>query len=425
MAKQNSEYSTQLDLLTDYLFANRETILNAWRMRCASDPASPKHTNFSREEFNDQIPSLLNYLSQRIKGEKKNNNVLEFSEEHGLHRWQSGYSLSELSRELSHLYEVIQERFQAFLDLYPDTQAQVMTHAHRQLLELAKDLNLGSILYFDQLRQTAAAEQVRTLENALKNLEEITKQRGEHLRQVSHDLRGNLGLMSGATASLQLPKKESDRQKFLEMLAKNIRAAEDMLTQLMNYARLEAGQEVIENQPFDASELLQKIIKRFEGLAKTKKLKLNVDGPPKLLVVGDPMKIERIIQNLLLNALKYTEKGWVNVTWIQETDSRWQVSVQDTGPGLKEGVVSLLAQQLQPYVHSTSSHRQVEILDPEVPATRLSNKQSSENSGEGIGLFIVKRLCELLKANMEIETSEKGTLIRIRLLINQKQESHS
>ncbi len=424
MAKQNSEYTTQLDLLTDYLYASRENMLNAWRMRCASDPASPTHTNFSREEFNDQIPSLLNHLSQRIRGEKGKANALEFSEEHGLHRWQSGYSLSELSRELSQLYEVIQERFQAFLDLYPDTQAQVMTHAHRQLLELAKDLNLGSILYFDQLRQTAAAEQVQTLENALKNLEEITKQRGEHLRQVSHDLRGNLGLMSGATASLQLPKKESDRQKFLEMLAKNIRAAEDMLTQLMNYARLEAGQEVIESESFDASELLRKIVKRFEGLAKTKKLKLNVDGPAKLLVVGDPIKVERIIQNLLLNALKYTEKGWVSLTWVMETDARWQVSVQDTGPGLKKGVVSLLAQQLQPYVHSTSSHRQEGLIDLDVPETHVDPNQS-HSSGEGIGLFIIKRLCELLKANMEIETSEKGTLIRIRLLINQKQESHS
>ncbi len=421
MGKQNSGYTDQVNKLTDYLFSRRETILNVWRNRCTEDQELFTGVSFSREEFNDELSVLLNVLSQRLLGEAEQANAIEHSGTHGLHRWQRGYTLGELVHELNYFYEVIEEQFVSFLELYPETQAQVMAQAYSQLLKLSKDINRGSVMYFDQLRQTAALKQVQTLEEALSNLETITQQRGEHLRQVSHDLQGSLGMLSGVANLLKLPGKKADREKFMEILTRNLQAVESMLGQLMNYARMEAGQEVVENQPFDASELLHQLVRSVEGLAAQKQLVLQADGPEHLPVRGDALKVQRIVQNLLLNALMYTQKGWVNVSWGVENQDRWVVAIQDTGPGLLQGPAALLAHQLQPMVEPSSSYQ------PEGPLNHgegLSQKPDKnayfQAPGEGIGLFIVKRMCELLKASMDIETSEKGTLIRIRFLIKPK-----
>lgn len=108
-----------------------------------------------------------------------------------------------------------------------------------------------------------------------------------------------------------------------------------------------------------------------------------------------------------------------------ENDTRWILSVQDTGPGLSSGPPALLATQLRALAEPTSSHQPGgpdEYPSGSIPATSEQKNEASQPpaGGEGIGLFIVKSLCELMKASMDIETSERGTLIRLRLLVNQR-----
>ena len=423
MAKSTPDHDFQLHQLRDYLYARRESILNQWRTRCAVEEELHTRTSFSREEFNDQLPVLLNIFSQRIVDEPEEADAIDRSGQHGLHRWQRGYSLAELFNELNNFYDVVENELHQFLELYPQTLPQVITQAHRQLLRLSKDMTMGSMMYYDQLRQTTAAEQAQALQLALDNIQQLTRQRSEHLRQASHDLRGSFGILSGAAHLLQLPSKEEERAQYLEMLSRNLLLTQHMLNQLMDYARLEAGQESVDSKSFDAADLLRDLVKGAQGFAKSRNLILRADGPDKLPVVGDALKVQRIVQNLLVNALKYTPSGWVSVSWTLENDTRWVVSVQDTGPGLSEGPTALLADQLQPLVEPTGSHQPDSPKDypgESVPPTNHKKGESSQRDGEGLGLFVVKRLCELLKASMDIETSQAGTLIRIRLLVNQQ-----
>ena len=74
-------------------------------------------------------------------------------------------------------------------------------------------------------------------------------------------------------------------------------------------ARLQAGQEERRVAPFDAAELLRRLCDDVRPLADAKKLSLALDGPATLTVEGDAVKVRRIAQNLLLNALKYTRAG--------------------------------------------------------------------------------------------------------------------
>ena len=152
-----------------------------------------------------------------------------------------------------------------------------------------------------------------------------------------------------------------------------------------------------------------------------------MSGPDSLLVHGDRAKVQRVLQNLLLNALKYTQSGGVTVIWGdgKSLDTQeWMFCVQDTGPGLDAGPGAPLARQL--YEATQTAHAVDDIhaaertavdmpTAPTVPA-QSTTLPASELPGEGVGLSIVKRLCELLDASLELETSPgKGSTFRVVL----------
>jgi signal transduction histidine kinase len=149
-----------------------------------------------------------------------------------------------------------------------------------------------------------------------------------------------------------------------------------------------------------------------------------MDGPSTLPVEGDKPKVLRILQNLLLNAVKYTEKGGVSVSWgldkTRDTD-RWTFSVQDTGPGLDEPHAASLAQELSDatvvseQTKDASEDRRRDMAGAETVASE-SGGAPDQRHGEGVGLSIVKRLCELLDASLELATEPgQGSTFRVIL----------
>ncbi|GAB3739526.1 CheR family methyltransferase [Spirosoma lituiforme] len=231
----------------------------------------------------------------------------------------------------------------------------------------------------------------------LEQMRQYVRERGEFLRTTSHDLRGSFGVIQGAASLLNLMDTKEEREQMLSMLNRNLGQVTSLLTQLLDYSRLESGQEQVFNQFFDVSTLLRELSQSMETVARERKLWIHVDGPDTLPVTGDLVKVQRIVQNLLLNALKYTEKGGVTLAWAAIDDGGWQFSVQDTGPGMPEQTVSPLLDRDR----TTLPGEQEPLVSPA--------------SGEGIGLSIVKQLSTLLNARIEVETEAGvGTLIRVR-----------
>jgi signal transduction histidine kinase len=92
-----------------------------------------------------------------------------------------------------------------------------------------------------------------------------------------------------------------------------------MLSELTDLALLEAGQESVTIQPFDATELLRELVASAQSVATQKGLVLRADGPASLPVKSDAVKLQRIVQNLLVNAIQYTPKGMISVSWSSES----------------------------------------------------------------------------------------------------------
>ena len=129
---------------------------------------------------------------------------------------------------------------------------------------------------------------------------------------------------------------------------------------MTSLARLQAGQEQRRVGAFDAAAELRRLADDLRPLAENRGLYLMADGPPTLDVEGDAVKVRRIAQNLLLNALKYTRSGGVALSWhdgVPGDTIRWGFSDQDTGPGFHAGPGAPLANALATDARSSRAHR--------------------------------------------------------------------
>ncbi len=423
--------------LVAFLFSRRETLLNNWRNACENDPALTKISLLSREEFNNLIPSVLAILEQQLLGQQADVDPKVAADTHGLHRWQKAHDLPELLRELNHLSELLFDEVYLFHQLYPQFESDRILQAQQIILRLMNETTMGSVAKHNDLQQVEAANRAASLQEALDQMNDLTRQRGDLLRTSSHDFHSGLSLVSGAASVLSLKDlPEKDRDTFMAMLSRNLSNVQSLLTNLMDLTRLESGQEPVEISEFDAGQLLSELVANAQVYATQRGLILRGDGPASLRVQSDRTKVYRIAQNLVVNALNYTPSvpgrvNLVSISWSSESSWRWGFSVQDSGPGLPPGLLDILHNKLTTVEHtSTLSAEEARptVVKPnkaqQIPAdlSKVQSQTPLANKGEGVGLQIVKRLCESVGASLEIESiPDRGTLFRIRMAIHAKQ----
>lgn len=359
---------------------------------------------------------LLTVFEKRLRQEVDGMLPHQIARDHGRHRWHKGYALHELLLELAHLYETLLGELRLFWGQYTETSIDVLLTAHRLIGTLIHEAIGGSIAQYDEFQKAEATERALNLQRALDDVNELVRQRGAMLRVASHDLRSSFCVIQGASSLLDMPDNtEQERMEMLQILNRNFPRLATMLTELMDLARLEAGHEHMQVKPFDAADLLRSLIDSAQPLAQERSIFLMGDGPAVLPVMGDAAKVFRIAQNLLTNALKNTVDGQVSVSWSRENQFRWILSIQDTGTGLSSSSANWLLEQLRPVAESAAVFD--ENLPPH-PAVQISTDKTVQPEGEGIGLYIVKRLCELLNASLDAEShAGVGTLIRVRFPI--------
>lgn len=415
--------------LSRHLAARRDAILKAWHDAADADPAQTTVSALTRVQFNDHIPQLLEAFERKLGARPGGNRAAAADEDksaqdikHGLQRWQQGYLLGELMHEWGHLHLCLFEEIQAFAMARPDFDAATLATAHRELISLINEGVNESAGQYARMQQAEAAGHVRDLQKTLERVNEIELRRRELIRQAVHDLRGNVQSVSTAAEVLRAEDIAGDeRARFADLVQQGVEAVSGMVGELMDLARLEAGQEKREVAPFDAASLLQELCTTTRPQADARNLFLKAAGPSSLPVEGDVSKTRRLVQNLLFNALKYTDHGGVTLSWGEEKQS-WWVIVKDTGPGLLAGPGSPMAKNLSEATESARDAADQAAQTTGEKATVVTVPAGSaipaplphQPAGEGIGLSIVKRLCELLDASLELASSpETGTTFRV------------
>ena len=413
----------QLSALAKFLAGRHEAILQAWKVRVDGDSELQTASTLSLLHFENRVPEILEAFENRLRvGEtpRQERETHTRLEEHALHRWKHGYSLRDVVREWSHLQVCVLRELESYAFAHPELAPGVMPAAREAWTLHCGEAVCESAAEYSQLHQAEAAGHLRDLQQALESIRQLERQRAEAWHEAAHDLRGNVGLVTTSTSILTeegVP--VALRTRALGLLQNSVTSLHQLLEDLMSLARLESGREEKNVAPFDAAALLLELCSTLEPLAEERGLFFRCQGPRALPVEGDAAKVRRIVQNLALNALRYTPSGGVVVTWGETWESdaeRWRIRIEDTGPGFPS---TPLGRQLQ---KATRQGRQLEEERPglgaePIPASDPAAAVSGPLPlpGEGIGLSIVKRLCELLDAGLEIASTEQGTTVQVVL----------
>lgn len=416
----SSNDARAIEALGDRLLRNRGALLEKVRQCVVGDAEVSTARTLAPEGFLDHLPQLLDALQQRLHYLARPEATLVSradpepervpAEKHGLRRWQQGYSLPEATREWRHLSVCVIEEIGAQSGESPQLSSQAVIRVMREVAELIADGMRASAERHGEMQRAEAARRAADLKAALAQVRAFERERVTRWRQVVHDLRGSVGAVVNASVLLNRQgAPEKVRALSQEALHRGLATVGEMLTDLASLARLEAGQEQRRLGSFDVAELLRQLRTTLHSLAANRGLVLEVDGPDVLEVEGDALKVQRIVQNLVLNAIKYTERGGVWMTWRSDTAAplpRWILTVQDTGPGFDPNRRPAIGAALEiDAVENEASPLPGEPGDAVAPPAGI---------GEGIGLSIVKQLCELLDATIELHSEPgRGTTFQV------------
>lgn len=223
--------------------------------------------------------------------------------------------------------------------------------------------------------------------------EEANRAKSRFLAAASHDLRQPLQALTLFLDVLDNAVHEPAQVRLVGQINKSVASLRQMFTQLLDISRLDAGIIKPEMQSFSLLGLMDGIQNDFGILAEQKGLQLEVrmDEVP---VCSDPVLLDRVIRNLVSNAIRYTDTGSVSVTGDQDADGKVRLAVKDTGVGIPAAEVD----------HIFDEYYQI------------NNQHRDRNQGLGLGLAIVKRVSSLLGAELSVDSQVgRGTTFTLLL----------
>ncbi len=229
-------------------------------------------------------------------------------------------------------------------------------------------------------------EVVKKLQEANDRLIQANKLKDEFLATTSHELRTPLTAILGFTDVLkdEIPK-DAEYREFLDIIGDSGSRLMETLNSLLDLAKLRAGIMEINLEPVDLYQLSMQVHLKFQESAVNKGLRLKVEKPEsRTAVMADVHAIERILHNLIGNAVKFTSDGGVTIT-LQSVQDRVLLKVRDTGIGIESEFLP-------------------ELFDAFI---QESDGLSRSYEGTGLGLAITSGLVSLLDASISVE-SEKG-----------------
>lgn len=230
-------------------------------------------------------------------------------------------------------------------------------------------------------------EMADTIVGNMDKMKSVDTLRRELIANVSHDLRTPLAILKGYVETLQIKRdslKEEEKQEYLQITHDNIDKLSNLINQLFDYSKLEAEQVTPIKEPFSITELSHDLIAKFKVLAKQKFITLHLDNPEaNCMVFADVSLVERALQNLIENAIKYTEKGGKVTLSLLKKGKNIEINITDTGTGIPVNE--------QPFIFDR--YKQVD--------------KSAKKHGYGLGLAIVKKIMDLHDTTITVLSKPK------------------
>ncbi len=274
--------------------------------------------------------------------------------------------------------------------------------------------NQGVINYFQTLKKPFLTDEgdthilnISTNINKIKYYERenqnVMKARNEFFSAMSHEIRTPMNAVIGLTELLLKRKPKKEQVKLLETLHFSASNLLSLINDILDFSKIESGKIELEEINFNVKELLENVKNTYKPMVLDKDLalSLNIAEDVPMVINGDYIKLSQILNNLVANAIKFTEKGRVaiNVDLHKEKKNKYYIrfEITDTGIGIPANKLD-------------------KIFDPFHQASRSTTRKFG---GTGLGLSIVRNLVEIQKGEIQVE-SKPGKGSRFSTIIPYK-----
>lgn len=236
----------------------------------------------------------------------------------------------------------------------------------------------------------------KQLEIANFKTKNLLKSREQLISTVSHDLKTPLSTIVGYTELLG----NSDVNTKQSYFIKNIKNSSDYISQLvqdlLDFSQIEAGKISIEKVPFSLPEVIEDAAKNIQTVYKNKPIDLiiNVDEKLNRKIVGDPFRLKQILTNIVGNAYKFTEEGFIKISTYATEDDFFTITIEDTGIGIEKANQQLVFEEF----------------------AQANENIEKKYGGTGLGLSICKKIISILGGTLNLESEfGEGSTFKITL----------
>ena len=234
-----------------------------------------------------------------------------------------------------------------------------------------------------------------TIEQNIEDLKGLENLRKELISNISHDLRTPIASIQGYAETLILKKdsiEPEEKEKYLGVIYKNCENLQQLVTNLFELSKLETNQVILKREPFSIGELVHDVANKYRILSQKKGVSINTivskDTP---VVEADILLIDRVLQNLIDNAIRFCKDGdTINIEINATSVEQVAITIADTGEGIPRDHI--------PHIFDRYF------------------KKDERGGSSGLGLAIVKRIIDLHESSIDVKSVVgKGTSFRFSL----------
>lgn len=373
---------------SEILTAQLDNILERWKTAVRQDSRIESSADLSETALKDSMPVLLNGMVKALanRGTENYEIIASASLEHGNTRAKEGYNAAEIAWEYQILRRVI------FSVLEP----QLLQGSSEEIIRTIRTLDAVIDEAISQCYTSYIEQRVKELEQVRSQLimtnQELTRllrTSKDSLAYMAHELKTPLTSIIGYSDLFLRQQQQTvnvqetvPNLRNIERVLQSGRLLLHLINDALELSSSEAGKLHLNLTCIEIKPLIKDVVATIEPLAQAKNLQLKIDyNQAPIQVVTDSFRLRQILTNLLSNAVRYTNEGFIKLECLSHANSHWSIMITDTGIGIPQEDLTHI---FEPFTRASSN-------------TYYRDEQST-----GLGLAIVARLIKLLQGEIKV-----------------------